>query len=89
MFINENNLKELPQVDVIPPSLELDSATSARGDNFFMKKEVWYPLPNYEGYFEISNLLRIRYTVIHNIKNGYTWNHVTGLPHKRKRKLSL
>lgn len=223
MFINDNNLKELPQADVIPPSLELDSATSVRGDNFIMKKEIWYDIPNYEGYFQISSKLRIRqlykatakrviklkeplirkictsttypmliigftviknrktvyihhlvasvfipnpnnypcvlhkddnkfnysiknlewgthqknnhdafkrgrllirvgsqtpmskinekialdifkhdgkgyelrhkynvsYTVIHNIKNGYTWNHVTGLPHKRKRKLNL
>jgi len=39
MFINENNLKELPQADVIPPSLELDSAASVRGDNFSMNNE--------------------------------------------------
>lgn len=60
MFINENNLKELPQVDVIPPSLELDSAASVRGDNFIME-EIWYDIPNYEGYYSISNLLRFRY----------------------------
>lgn len=50
MFINENNLKELPQADVIPPSLELDSAASVRGDNFIME-EIWKPVtecPNYE-----------------------------------------
>lgn len=45
MFINENNLKELPQADVIPPSLELDSAASVRGDNFNMEKEIWYDIP--------------------------------------------
>lgn len=39
MFINTNNLKELPQVDVIPPSLELDSAASMRGSNFNMLLE--------------------------------------------------
>jgi hypothetical protein len=34
MSISKNILKELPQVDVIPPSLELDSAASMRGDIF-------------------------------------------------------
>lgn len=34
MVINQKIFKKLPQVDVIPPSLELDSATSMRGDIF-------------------------------------------------------
>lgn len=71
MFINENNLKELPQADVIPPSLELDSATSVRGDNFSMKyslddfnykhgEEVWYDVPFLNGIIQISNYEKIR-----------------------------
>lgn len=39
--------------------------------------------------YELRHKYNISYTVIHNIKNGYTWNHITGLPHKRKRKLNL
>lgn len=39
--------------------------------------------------YELRHKYNVTYTVIHNIKNGYTWNQVTGLPHKRKRKLNL
>ncbi len=37
MFTFQNNLKELPQVGVILPSSELDSAASMRGDIFIME----------------------------------------------------
>ncbi len=60
MFINENNLKELPQADVIPPSLELDSAASVRGDNFIMEQEVWKPTYVFSEFYEISNLGNVR-----------------------------
>lgn len=59
MFINENNLKELPQADVIPPSLELDSATSVRGDNFSME-EIWEPIGFTNGHYEVSNKCNVR-----------------------------
>lgn len=59
MFINENNLKELPQVDVIHPSLELGSAASMRGDNFIMK-EIWMPVIEAESDYEVSNIGRFR-----------------------------
>jgi len=58
MFINENNLKKLPQADVIPPSLELDSAASVRGDNFVME-EIWKPILESAEY-EVSSNCRIR-----------------------------
>jgi hypothetical protein len=60
MFINENNLKELPQADVIPPSLELDSAASVRGDNFNMEQEIWKPIKWLRGHYEVSNKCNIR-----------------------------
>lgn len=71
MFINENNLKKLPQVDVIPPSSELDSAASMRGDIFIMQysledfnyksgEEKWYNVPSLNGIIQISNYERIR-----------------------------
>lgn len=66
MFIIENNLKELPQVDVIPPSLELDSAASMRGDILIMEQEIWYDIPIYEGYYQISDKLRFRYLFHYN-----------------------
>lgn len=59
MFINENNLKELPQADVIPPSLELDSAASVRGDIFIME-EIWKPIKEFNGHYECSNLGNFR-----------------------------
>lgn len=39
--------------------------------------------------YELRKKYGVSYTVIHNIKNGYTWNHVTGLPLKRETKLKL
>lgn len=60
MFINENNLKELPQADVIPPSLELDSAASVRGDNFIMGEEIWKWINWMQGHYEVSNYSRVR-----------------------------
>jgi hypothetical protein len=42
---------------------------------------------------DLQDILALCYgvstTVISSIKNGFTWNHVTGLPHRRKRKLNL
>ncbi len=59
MFVNENNLKKLPQAGVILPSLELDSATSVRGDNFIMK-EIWKDIIGIESDYQVSNLGRVR-----------------------------
>lgn len=67
MFINENNLKELPQADVIPPSLELDSAASVRGDNFSMEQEVWVKTKESE-YYEVSS--HFRFKSLKPCKNG-------------------
>jgi hypothetical protein len=39
--------------------------------------------------YELRHKFGVSYTAIYNIKNGYTWNHVTGLPLKRKTKLKL
>ena len=71
MFINENNLKELPQSDVIPPSLELDSAAFVRGDNFIMEYwsdfitdnfigEYWSILNGFNEHYEGSTFGRFR-----------------------------
>lgn len=59
MFINENNLKELPQADVIPPSLELDSAASVRGDNFIME-EIWKPTYVFSDFYEVNIFGQVR-----------------------------
>lgn len=56
----KNNLKELPQADVIPPSLELDSATFVRGDNFIMGQEIWKDIVGLEGWYQISTFGRLR-----------------------------
>lgn len=58
MFISTINFKELPQADVIPPSLELDSAASVRGDNFDME-EIWKTVSECSNY-EVSNYKRVR-----------------------------
>jgi len=53
MFTIENHLKKLPQVDVIPPSLELDSATSMRGNIFIMEAHL---ISLYESYHLEQNI---------------------------------
>lgn len=70
MFINENNLKELPQADVILPSLELDSAASVRGDNFIMEQEIWKSVSECADY-EVSSLKRVRSLFCKNGKEPY------------------
>ena len=64
MLPSQTNLKELPQVGVILPSLESDSAASMRGDVFNMSNELtyeeWRWIKGYEGRYEISNRGRIR-----------------------------
>lgn len=61
MFTFQNNLKELPQVGVILPSSELGSAASIRGDIFIME-EVWVNVFNTNGFYQISNLCRVKTT---------------------------
>jgi len=61
MFTFQDNLKELPQVDVIPPSLELDSAASMRGDIFIME-EVWVNIQGAAGKYQVSNLCNVKTT---------------------------
>lgn len=39
--------------------------------------------------YELREKYNVTYTVIYNIKNGNTWNHVTGLPRNRKTTLNL
>lgn len=75
MFINENNLKELPQADVIPPSLELDSATSVRGDNFIMEQEVWVNIVGAAGKYQVSNLCQVKTTTNVNLRGRIMSGH--------------
>ncbi len=59
-MLSNNLLKKLPQSGVTPLHRSVGSAALERGDNFIMDEEIWYDIPNYVGYYQISNLLRIR-----------------------------
>ena len=60
MLSSTKNLKELPQVGVTSLHRSVGSAASMRGNIFNMGEEIWYDIPEYEGYYQFSNHYRVR-----------------------------
>lgn len=85
MFISTNNLKELPQADVILPSLELDSATFVRGDIFNMNNVIWNKINGWGDKYEASTDGRVKTRTAFNTLGKRVKGHPKIFPEKINR----